>query len=190
MTAAPHVTPTSCKRGDVLEVSVWKETDLQKEVLIRPDGGFTFPLAGEVDARGKSVESIRSLLVDRLQKYVPTPVVTVAVKSIGGNRIYVLGKVNRAGDFPLSRSLDVMQAISLAGGTTPYAAVNDIVILRTQIMGGSRCSLSNTRMSHVAAICAEHSARERRYRRRSVSRECPWSGAALYETDCISRGAG
>ena len=118
--------------GDVLDISVWKESDLQKEVLIRPDGGFTFPLAGEVDARGKSVENVRSILADRLQKYVPTPVVTVAVKAIGGNRVYVLGKVNRAGDFPLSNSLDVMQAISLAGGTTPYAAVNDIVILRRQ----------------------------------------------------------
>jgi polysaccharide export outer membrane protein len=118
--------------GDVLDVSVWKETDLQREVLVRPDGGFTFPLAGEIDARGKSVEDIRSILAERLQKYIPTPVVTVAVKSIGGNRVYVLGKVMRAGDFPLSAPLDVMQAISLAGGTTPYAAVNDIVILRRQ----------------------------------------------------------
>jgi polysaccharide export outer membrane protein len=118
--------------GDILEVSVWKETDLQKEVLIRPDGGFTFPLAGEIDARGKSVENVRSILTDRLQKYIPAPVVTVAVKSIGGNRVYVLGKVMRAGDFPLSNPLDVMQAISLAGGTTPYAAINDIVILRRQ----------------------------------------------------------
>jgi polysaccharide export outer membrane protein len=120
------------KPGDVIDVSVWKEADLQKEVLIRPDGSFTFPLAGEVDARGKSVENVRSILAERLQKYVPTPVVTVAVKAIGGNRIYVLGKVMRAGDFPLNSTLDVMQAISLAGGTTPYAAVNDIVILRRQ----------------------------------------------------------
>jgi polysaccharide export outer membrane protein len=118
--------------GDVIDVSVWKETDLQREVLIRPDGGFTFPLAGEVDTQGKSVETVRSILAERLQKYVPTPVVTVAVKSIGGNRVYVLGRVNRAGDFPLSRPLDVMQAISLAGGTTAYAAINDIVILRRQ----------------------------------------------------------
>ena len=118
--------------GDVLEISVWKEQDLQREVLIRPDGSFTFPLAGEVDARSKSVDSVRSILVDRLQKYVPTPVVTVAVKQIGGNRVYVVGKVVHAGDFPLSNPLDVMQAISLAGGITPFAAVNDIVILRRQ----------------------------------------------------------
>ena len=118
--------------GDVVDVSVWKETDLTKDVLVRPDGGLTFPLAGEVDARGKTVEEVRAILADRLQKYIPMPVVTVALKAIGGNRIYVLGKVNKAGEFPFSSPLDVMQAISLAGGTTPYAAVNDIVILRRQ----------------------------------------------------------
>src|SRR5262249_18743349 len=60
------------------------------------------------------------------------PVVTVAVKSLGGNRVYVLGKVNHAGEFPFVNPVDVMQAISLAGGATPYAALNDIVILRRQ----------------------------------------------------------
>ena len=116
--------------GDVLEISVWKETDLQREVLVRPDGSFSFPLAGEIDARGRTVEDVRKLLVDHLQKYVPSPVVSVAVKQIGGNRVYVVGKVNKAGDFPLTNPLDVMQAISLAGGVTPYASVNNIVILR------------------------------------------------------------
>ena len=124
--------PYHLQPGDVIDVSVWKETDLQKEVLVRPDGGLTFPLAGEVDARGKSVEEVRAILAERLQRYIPTPVVTVALKAIGGNRIYVLGKVNHAGEFPFSNALDVMQAISLAGGTTPYAALNDIVILRRQ----------------------------------------------------------
>jgi polysaccharide biosynthesis/export protein len=118
--------------GDVITVSVWKETDLQSEVLVRPDGGFSFPLAGEVDAVGKTVEEIRGILVERLKRYIPTPVVTVAVKMIGGNRIYVVGRVNHAGDFPLSSPIDVMQAIALAGGATPFAAINDIVILRRQ----------------------------------------------------------
>jgi len=118
--------------GDIITVSVWKETDLQAEVLVRPDGGFSFPLAGEVAAVGKTVDEIRTVLVDRLKRYIPNPVVTVAVKQINGNRIYVVGRVNRAGDFPLSSPLDVMQAIALAGGTTPFAAINDIVILRRQ----------------------------------------------------------
>jgi polysaccharide export outer membrane protein len=118
--------------GDVLTVSVWKETDLQTDVLVRPDGGFSFPLAGEVAAVGKTVDEVRAALVDRLKRYIPNPVVTVAVKQINGNRIYVVGRVNHAGDFPLSSPLDVMQAIALAGGTTPFAAINDIVILRRQ----------------------------------------------------------
>jgi polysaccharide biosynthesis/export protein len=118
--------------GDILSVSVWKEQDLQTEVLVRPDGAFSFPLAGDVPAVGKTVEEVRTLLIDRLKRFIPTPVVTVAVKQIGGNRIYVVGRVNHAGDFPLSSPLDVMQAIALAGGTTPFAAINDIVILRRQ----------------------------------------------------------
>jgi polysaccharide biosynthesis/export protein len=118
--------------GDVITVSVWKETDLQTDVLLRPDGGFSFPLAGEVEAVGKTVDEVRLILVDRLKRYIPNPVVTVAVKVIGGNRIFVVGRVNKAGDFPLSSPLDVMQAIALAGGTTPFAAINDIVILRRQ----------------------------------------------------------
>ena len=129
--AAPQGT-YQLQPGDLLEVSVWKETDLQREVLVRPDGGLSFPLAGEVEATGKTVEALRLILTQRLQKYIPTPVVTVAVKSVGGNHIYVVGKVNRAGEFPFSTPLDVMQAISLAGGATSFAALNDIVILRRQ----------------------------------------------------------
>ena len=118
--------------GDLLVVSVWKEQDLQSEVLVLPDGGLAFPLVGDFVARGKSIQQLRTEITERLKPYVPDPVVTVAVKQIGGNRIYVLGKVNRPGEFPLSQPVDVMQALSLAGGTTAYAAVNDIVILRRE----------------------------------------------------------
>jgi polysaccharide biosynthesis/export protein len=118
--------------GDIITVSVWKETDLQTDVLVRPDGAFSFPLAGDVNAVGKTVEEVRTVLVDRLKRYIPSPVVTVAVKQINGNQIYVVGRVNKAGAFPLLSPLDVMQAIALAGGATPFAAINDIVILRRQ----------------------------------------------------------
>lgn len=116
--------------GDVLTISVWKETELQGDVLVRPDGGISFPLAGDIHAAGDGVDRLRSQLIERLGKYIPDPVVTVAVKQIGGNKIFVLGKVNRPGDFPLNRPLDVMQALSLAGGATVFADVNDIRILR------------------------------------------------------------
>jgi polysaccharide export outer membrane protein len=99
-------------------------------VLVRPDGGLTFPLAGEIRAEGQTVAAVRQALAERLKRYIPDPVVTVSVKLIGGNHVYVIGKVSRPGEFPFNRALDVMQALSLAGGTTPYAALNDIVILR------------------------------------------------------------
>ena len=121
--------------GDIVMVSVWKEQDLQQEVLVRPDGSLTFPLAGEINVDGRTVEELRIELVERLKRYVPEPVVMVSVKAIGGNRIYVLGKVARPGEFPFSSTLDVMQALSLAGGATPFAQVNDIVILRRENTG-------------------------------------------------------
>jgi polysaccharide export outer membrane protein len=118
--------------GDILTVSVWKEQDLSLEVLIRPDGGLSFPLVGDVTATGKSVAALRSEFTERLMKYIPNPVVTVAVKAIGGNRVYVLGKVTRPGEYMFAHPVDVMQALSLAGGTTSFAALNDIVILRRE----------------------------------------------------------
>jgi polysaccharide biosynthesis/export protein len=128
--AAPQNEQYRLQPGDVLTISVWKEKDLDSEVLVRPDGGLSFPLAGEVDAAGHTIAELRTALVQRLRPYIPDPVVTVAVKLIGGNRVYVIGKVQRPGEFTFSRPLDVMQALSMAGGATPFAALNDIVILR------------------------------------------------------------
>ena len=127
--------PYRLQPGDIVTVSVWKEQDLQREVLVRPDGALSFPLAGEINVDGRTVEELRVALVERLAKYVPEPVVTVAVKAIGGNRVYVIGKVTRPGEYPFSSPVDVMQALSLAGGATPFAQVNDIVILRRDNAG-------------------------------------------------------
>jgi len=116
--------------GDILEVSVWKEEDLQREVLVRPDGKFSFPLVGDLDATGKTVSDLREEIAASLVKYIPDLVVTVTVKSILGNKIYVLGQVNTPGEFVVNPRVDVMQALSMAGGTTPFAALNDIIVLR------------------------------------------------------------
>jgi polysaccharide export outer membrane protein len=118
------------KPGDMLSISVWKEPDLQKETLVRPDGSFSFPLVGEVDAKGKTVADLTKTMSQRLTKFISDPVVTVSIQEIRGNKVYVIGQVNRPGEFIMNPSVDVMQALSMAGGTTPFASLGDIVVLR------------------------------------------------------------
>jgi len=122
---------------DVLEISVWKEDDLQKEVLVRPDGGLTFPLIGQVNAAGRTVESLTEEITKRLEHYITKPVVTVGVRQVGGNKIYVVGKVNRPGEFATGRYVSVMQALTMAGGLTPYAANTKVKILRRNADGNT-----------------------------------------------------
>ena len=121
--------------GDILEISVWKEEDLQGEALVRPDGRFSFQLVGDIDGTDRTVEELQFIVEQRLEKYIPNPVVTVTVKNILGNKIYVIGQVNSSGEFIVNPRVDVMQALSLAGGTTPFAALNEIVILRRELDG-------------------------------------------------------
>ena len=127
---APTAEGYALHPGDTLQVMVWKEPELQSEVLIRPDGGMAFPLAGEMHAAGHTVAELTAALEERIRKYVPDAVVTVAVKNVAGNQVFVIGKVNKPGAFPLGGPLDVMQALSLAGGATPFADTNGIRILR------------------------------------------------------------
>jgi polysaccharide biosynthesis/export protein len=116
--------------GDQLEIAVWKEPDLTKTVIIRPDGKFSFPLAGETVAVGRTVPQIQTEISSKLKTYIPEPVVTVATTTLEGNRVYVIGQVQKPGTFGMNPKLTVLQALSLAGGMTPYAAVNDIIIVR------------------------------------------------------------
>jgi polysaccharide export outer membrane protein len=118
------------KPGDTLLISVWKEPDLQGPVLVTPDGAFAFPLVGQVDARGKTVTALQQIVSERLEKYIADPVVTVSVQDIKGNKVFVIGQVNRPGEFIVNPRVDVMQALSMAGGTTPFASLSNIIILR------------------------------------------------------------
>lgn len=117
--------------GDEIEVSVWKEVDLQREVVIRPDGKFSFPLTGEITASGRTAAAVKSEIETRLKAYIPEPVVTVSVTGIGGNQVYVIGQVNKPGAYVMNPQINVLQALSVAGGTTPFAAVNDIIVIRS-----------------------------------------------------------
>ena len=127
---APAAQTYLLQPGDILQVSVWREQELQSEVIIRPDGSLSFPLSGDVLAAGRGVDEVRGDLETRLRKFVPEAVVTVAIKALAGNRVFIVGKVLKAGDFVMGRPIDVMQAIALAGGATPFADLGGIRILR------------------------------------------------------------
>lgn len=116
--------------GDIIGISVWREPGLEDTVLVRPDGGISFPLVGEVDAEGKTIAEVSQDLSQRLEAFIPDPVVTVSLQQIEGNRVFVTGRVNRPGAFVLTRPIDVMQALSMAGGLSPFADKNSIKILR------------------------------------------------------------
>jgi len=122
--------PYTINPGDLLEISVWKEPDMQRQVLVRPDGAFSFPLSGDILAEGRTVEAIRQELTNQLEAYIPDLVVTVTVAEVRGNKIFVFGQVKTPGEFIVNPRVDVIQALSIAGGVTPFAQLNSIKILR------------------------------------------------------------
>lgn len=122
--------PYFVQPGDVLQISVWHEPEMQLDVLVRPDGGLSLPLIGEVRTTQRSIPQIAQEVSLRIGKFMPDVAVNVALKQSLGNKIYVLGMVNRPGEFVLNRSVDVMQALSMASGTSKFADVSAIKIIR------------------------------------------------------------
>ena len=115
---------------DVLHISVWKEPDLEREVLVRPDGGISFPLVGDIQVSGRTPLEIQNEIKSRLDRFIPDAEVTVSVTKISGYTIFVVGEVKTPGQFTLGRYVDVVQALTLAGSLTPYANGDNIKILR------------------------------------------------------------
>ena len=117
---------------DVLHISVWKDEDLDREVLVRPDGGISFPLVGDIQVSGRTPLEVQDEIRSRLSRYVPDAEVTVSVEKISGYTVFIIGEVNEPGQHTLGRYVDVVQALTLAGGTTPYASESNIRVLRRQ----------------------------------------------------------
>ncbi len=116
--------------GDQIEVSVWKEPELSKTVIVRPDGKFSYPLAGEITAASKTVSQVQSEITARLKQFIPEPVVTAALTVLDGNRIYVIGQVGKPGTYVMNPRLNVLQALAVAGGMTPFANADGIMVMR------------------------------------------------------------
>ena len=119
--------------GDILEITTWKEPDFtREEVLVRLDGKLTFPLLNDVQAAGLTTLDLKGIIENGLKDYVSNPVVTVNVRQPLSKRFYILGEVQRTGEYPLVKHLTVLQAFALAGGFTEWAAKDEIILLRNE----------------------------------------------------------
>ena len=123
--------PYSVNPGDQLRIDVWNEELLSRDVLVRPDGLISLPMAGQIDTTGSSPSKVADDISQALGKYMKdVPQVVVSLVNVSGNKIYVIGKVMRPGEFTITSETDVMQALALAGGLNTFAAENDVLILR------------------------------------------------------------
>jgi len=116
--------------GDVLDISVWKDEALTRSCVVRPDGFISFPLIGDVRASGKTSQQLKLEMERRLIRYVPGLTLSLEIKQINSMIVYVIGKVNIPGRFVVNANIDVLQALSTAGGLNPFAKENDIKIFR------------------------------------------------------------
>jgi len=126
--------------GDLLHISVYGEQNLDKDVPVQPDGGIAFPLVGNLNARGMTLKELQQTIAANLREsqYFPNLTdneVTVSMVKATGNSVSVVGQVKAPGTFAYDTQLDVMQALSLAGGLTPFASKSKIKILRRDPAG-------------------------------------------------------
>ena len=122
-------------KGDKLKITVWKESDLEADVMVLPDGTISFPIVGTVSVAGKTIDELQMFLQQQLEEYIQGPEVLVSLLTVEGNVIYIIGEVARPGPITMTKNLKVMQALSLAGGLTPFASRNNIRILRETVEG-------------------------------------------------------
>ena len=120
---------------DVLEISVWRNPDLSREVMVRPDGRVSLPLIGDVKAVGRTTSELRDDITERLKSYKENPTVAIVVKAVNSYYFYVQGAVGQVGKLPLLSRTTLIQAISVAGGLAPDAARSRITIFRLGMDG-------------------------------------------------------
>jgi len=126
------VPPTEFLIGpeDVLVVTVWRNQELSKEVIVRPDGKISLPLIGDIMAAGLSAQVLSKHVADALAEFMSTPTVSVQVKEINSYHIFAVGEVGKPGKIPLKSFTSVVQGISYAGGFTTFASRNNVHVLR------------------------------------------------------------
>lgn len=120
---------------DQLEVQVWKNADLSRSATVRPDGKISLPLIGDVQASGLTTDELEAEIARRLEKYVEAAHVSVLVSAVNSYYYYITGEVANPGKYPLKGRTTLLQALSMAGGFTPFASRNDISVFRKSPSG-------------------------------------------------------
>lgn len=116
--------------GDVLNISVWQVEDLQKTVVVRPDGKISFPLIGDIRAKGVTIEELRNMLEEKLGKYIRVPQVSVIVEAFGGKRVIVIDESGGGGIIRFAEPIRVAEALAMAGGYKTGVNLHKIYIIR------------------------------------------------------------
>lgn len=115
---------------DVLDITVWRNQDLSKSVTVRPDGRISLPLIGDVAAVGKTPVQLTEEISAKLKEFKENPSVSIMVTQVNSYAIFLLGEVMKPGKFPLKSKTTLLQGITIAGGFTPVAARNKLVVFR------------------------------------------------------------
>jgi polysaccharide export outer membrane protein len=117
---------------DMVQIDVWKEPEITRTIPVRPDGKVSLPLLNDVQAAGLTAMQLAGVIREGLTKYLTNPQVTVTVTTINSRRVFLTGELSRTGALPLLPNMTVLQALSSAGGFTPFARMKDIYILRVE----------------------------------------------------------
>lgn len=118
--------------NDVLNIFVWKEADLTQDVTVMADGRITFPMIGEVMAKGQTVIELKNAITEKLKNFISNPEVTVIVRESRSRMIYTIGQVSNPGPYQMRPDMTVLQALSTAGGFTEWADKKSIMIVRRE----------------------------------------------------------
>lgn len=117
--------------GDILQVSVWQEPQFGETVEVRPDGKISLPLIADIEVQGLTPNGAENRITGKLQAFIKRPRVSVIVAQVHSSYVYVIGEVARPGQYPLLRTMDVVQLIAQAGGLNRHAKEKGIYVLHS-----------------------------------------------------------
>jgi polysaccharide export outer membrane protein len=126
----PHDASFVIGKDDVLAINVWKEPEVSRSLPVRSDGRISLPLAGEVQAAGRTPLQLEQEISEKLASFITNPEVTVMVQQINSEKFNILGQVAKPGSYPLTTATTVLDAIAAAGGFRDFAKQKGVYILR------------------------------------------------------------